>query len=420
MPMLVLECNDAGLRLSDAGGLREHSPGFAALDGAEVVVGEAARRRARLHPQRAHHRYWYLLDQQPLDPPLGRARSVADLAWMQLSALRAAAGDDELLLAVPGSFSAAQLALLLGLCRAAALRAVGLVDSAIAALSTLAVDTPVLHVDVQLHRFWLTRVDADGDELRRSGGSDLAKPGLTAVWDAAAGVIGEQFVRQTRFDPLHSAATEQQLYDALPGWLEAFAHSAAQTLELDSGTRIQRAHVDRETVQAALRPLLGRVVAALRGAWEPGVRVVLSDRAAAVPGLCALLLAEWPAAPAPLLLPATAAASGALAHAAVIRSSEAALPWVTRLARRTENAPPAAAEAPAPTHLLANDVAVPLSPAAAARAGLRIERRGAHWWLLPVAGLQCNDAAVGEPRALRIGDCLRLAQRELRLIRVED
>lgn len=420
--MWVLECNDAGLALSEDGVLRLQSPGIASLEAGKVVVGEAAWKRWRLAPRQSHHRYWYTLDQQPLDLPLGDARTAADLAWHQLRQLRETVGDHSLLLAVPASFERAQLALLLGLCRAAQLQAVGLVDSAVAAAVSRSRPGSVLHVDVQLHRFWLTRLEAAA-ELRRVSGSDLAKPGLTAVWDALASAIGEQFVRQTRFDPLHSAAVEQALYDQLPTWVRETDAVPSRTLELVVGGRVHRAQVARETLHAALAPLLRRMVAALQTDVTPQTQLLISARAAEVPGLVAALR-ELGAAQLEVL-PDDAVARGAAMHAERIRSEQAALPWVTRLPRAT--AEPGAAETavaadPAPvgepTHLLVGARAYRLHAKAPQLADWGLDWRDDACWL--AAGAHCNGVQLQHPRRLQVGDCIATGGGEARLIVVDD
>lgn len=421
--MWVLECNDAGLALSEDGVLRLVSPGIASLEAGAVVVGEAAWRRWRLAPRQSHHRYWYALDQQPLDPPLGTARTAADLAWHQLGHLRQTVGDQALLLAVPASFERAQLALLLGLCRAAQLKAVGLVDSALAAAVGRARPGPVCHVDVQLHRVWLTRLEAAA-ELRRVSGLDLAKPGLTAVWDALATAIGEQFVRQTRFDPLHSAAVEQALYDRLPAWVRETDAVPSRTLELAAGGRVYRAQVARETLHAALAPLLQRIVTALRAEVTPQTQLLVSARAAEVPGLVAAL--QGLGAAQLEVLPPDAVAQGAERHAAAIRSDQAALPWVTRLplAGLAESpAPEAAAAAPmrpidTPTHLLIGARAHRLGGNARLLADWGLDWREDGCWL--AAGARCNGVLLDRPRRLQGGDRIASAGGEAQLIVVDD
>jgi hypothetical protein len=369
----VLDLNDAALTVADGDRLLHASPGFACHDGRRLLIGDAARQQFRAQPRRVLSRYWYQLDQAPLPAPFGDARSHADLAWAQLAALREHGADGPLLLAVPGSFDSAQLSLLLALARAAKLDAVGLVDAAVAGASTVETAEQVLHVDVQLHRWWLTRLSRnEAGELARSGGEDLAKPGWLGVWDACAGVIATAFVQQTRYDPLHSAATEQALYDRLPGWLAQFGRGAAVTLELPAGLRSHRASFAADALDAALAPIVSRLAAGVAAAIrEPrSTTILLSAAAAGLPGLAGAI--QTATGIRPQMLDALAVTRGTLAHAARIRHDGEALPFVTRLPARgiaTREAEPMAA-ALSPTHLLIGDVALPLDATDAARLAL--------------------------------------------------
>ncbi len=72
--MRVLEVNDAGLRLCDGAQVLATEPGFASVSGDQIIVGERARQLARRSPQLSHSRFWYQLDQTPLERPLSRVR----------------------------------------------------------------------------------------------------------------------------------------------------------------------------------------------------------------------------------------------------------------------------------------------------------------------------------------------------------
>ncbi|MAY25708.1 MAG: hypothetical protein CMK02_05345 [Polycyclovorans sp.] len=439
--MRVLEVNDAGLRLCDGAQVLATEPGFASVSGDQIIVGERARQLARRSPQLSHSRFWYQLDQTPLERPLSRVRHTADLAYWHLRQLREAAEGQPLMLAVPSSFEADQLGLLLGLCRAAELGAVGLVDAAVAAVAAGApASAPgvVLHVDVQLHRVWLTRLAVDAAVVRGAG-HDLAKPGLVSVWDAAATVIAEAFVRQTRVDPLHSAASEQALYDALPDWLAQLSRSPVASLALTVGGRSHRISLARDAVVVALNPLLTRITQALRAdvAAAPDAQVMLSDRAAAIPGLIEALTTALGTAP--QVLTPLAAAQGALRHRALIQTGAEALPWVTRLpaaARAAPEAPeapettapvappaaPVQAALPPPTHLLLGDEATALVSDRVAEAwGLRVMvREDGAVGLRADSAVQLNGAPLVADTALKAGDWLQVQDRVLRVIRVRD
>ena len=84
MSLAVLELNDAELAIGDAAGIRARSPGFAHLLPQGAVVGEAARRRARLDPRRTISQFWVRLGTEPLHQPTPQVRHHADLAYQQL------------------------------------------------------------------------------------------------------------------------------------------------------------------------------------------------------------------------------------------------------------------------------------------------------------------------------------------------
>ena len=53
-------------------------------------------------------------------------------------------------------------------------------------------------------------------------------------------MVATNFVRETRFDPLHQATTEQRLHDLLPGWLQALADADETSAEIEFGATTYR------------------------------------------------------------------------------------------------------------------------------------------------------------------------------------
>ncbi|MDE2148852.1 MAG: hypothetical protein KGJ55_03240 [Gammaproteobacteria bacterium] len=398
--MVVIEFNDAGLIVADGGGLKLESPGYAVAEGRELWVGSPARARARLNPRRTHNRFWYQLDQQPLDPSIdGGARSSADLAYAHLQSLRGAAGDAPVLLAVPGAYDNTQLGLLLGIVRATGLHPIGLVDAAVAAASTVVTHPLCLHLDAQLHRFVLTRL-AGGARVARGRADEIAKPGLAALHDAFVAAIADAFVRQVRFDPLHGAHVEQALYDRLPGWLTALSDAPRSTLEMPAGGRSHRASLPREVLSEAVaeayRQIVAGIAGAVGGADRANVSLLVSHRIAALPGLIERIERECGVAC--TRLDPLAVTRGALVNADRIRSDGEALAYVTRLPGRTAAAAQRAA------------------PATAARIRLRDGRL----WLECEAGadVRVNGAPIEAPRALARGDRIEIGGQELRMMSI--
>lgn len=391
-----LEVTGAGLVLLGPAGVLAAEPAWAAFEGEAVLTGDAARGRSRLAPLFASNRHLEDPSTEPLPRQKPAVRSNADLVYAQLAALAPALGGEPAVLAVSSAYSLPQLSLLAAVAAAAGVRIAGLVDAAVAACAGLASTPRALCLDLEMHRAVLTELHR-ADELRR-GRVDIARGlGLRAFEDQAAGFVGRALVRATRFDPLHQAASEQLLYDRLPGWLAALADGeveiAIEHAGLRHATRLRRAEL-----VAALAPLAADVVRLVNAARRAGERLTLyaTARVASVPGLVAALAAIENCVL--VELPAGAAAGGARTHAAEVGG--AALEFVTALA----GAPPLAAAAvvaPAagrtPTHVIYQGRAYglgaePLAVGRSPQGGRTIELRG------PLAGVSrthCRLTASG-------------------------
>jgi len=365
--LAVLDLNDVELAIGNSGGILARSPGFAHIGSEGIAVGTAARSRARLDPRRTLSQFWSRLGTEPLHVASREARHHADLAYRQLLALHELAGRPaELLLAVPGSFSREQLSILLGIAERCSFHAVGLVDSALAAASTLALPAAAMHLELHLHQSVLTRLVNEHGQLARGEVRALPAAGLTQMLDRWARRASAAFIQQTRFDPLHSAATEQQLADSLPGWLAVLGTQDDVVAEVQQGANRYRAVLRADEMLEAVHSVYEQLLEALARDAGNGA-LLLGPQLARMPRFAARV-------PGAVTLEAEAAIRGALAHAAHIRGSERTLRFVTRLPSppRTPATPPvpaapapAAARAPAelpPTHLVAGTRALRLAP----------------------------------------------------------
>jgi hypothetical protein len=347
-----LEVTGAGLVLLGPGGVLAAEPAWAAFEGETVVTGAAARGRARLVPLFASNRHLEEPATEPLPRQKPAVRSNADLAYAQLRSLAPLLGAEPVVLAVSSAYGLPQLSLLAGIAAAAGVAVAGVVDAAVAASADVASTPRALYLDLEMHRAVLTELHRAG-ELRRGRVGTARGLGLRAVEDRAAEFVGRAFVRATRFDPLHQAASEQLLYDRLPDWLAAAAGGEAEVAIEHAGLR-HETRIRRAELAAALEPLAADVARLVNSARRAGERLTLyaTARVAAVPGLVATLAAIENCVL--VELPAGAAAGGARAHAEEVGG--AALEFVTALAGSPPLTTDAAAPAPvvgrAPTHLV--------------------------------------------------------------------
>jgi len=383
----VIEINDIALSVADRDGLRLSSPACAVLDGHELLLGEAALARARLNPRQTHDRFWAQLDQQPLHRPAGHARSHADLAWFHLKAIWQQVGraDDEAIIAVPPDWDHQQLALMLGIAQACDIRVVGLVAAPVAAASVAASRSDdAIYLDAQRQRIRGTDIGG-GREHRLGSSRELSRRGLAALHDSWAALIAEQFVHETRFDPMQHASSEQLLYTRLPAWQEALRAQDAASIELGFGQHSYRLRLSQQALVERALPDYTTLIDALRPSH--GVRVMLGHRLAELPGLVREFSRQGLAFD---ICTADAITRGVLQHFDVIRSDPSAPDYVTRLpsaiASRAGHGgelrdPPRAA----PTHLL----------------------RGWRAFALGATALALHEAA---PPALTAGAAVRVAQ----------
>jgi hypothetical protein len=426
MERVALVLIDSGLMTVGArGDVSEPSPGLALIDGDRIAVGTEAVRHARSDPRRIHSRFWQELGNEPLGRPFPAHLRTSDLAHAHLTELWQSLGRqvDEAILVVPGTATGEQLALLLGTAAAAGIPARGLVDAAVAAAADRATRPRCLHLDLHLHRAVLTEL-VHGTQVVRGRVWEDDRTGMLRMHDVWARTVAGLFVRHTRFDPLHRAASEQLLYLRLPGLVEALGDGDAARCTIDSGGREHAIEVDRRSLVEASRDTVRALSGwALEHADPASTTLLVSRTMASIPGLVSRL-ADEAGFDVSVVHPA-AAGSSALRHAGSIRSDEKALPFVTRLPgydARPPGAvtvavhPPGADGLPAPpTHLVIDGAArriteAPIAIGAGAGSGdaVTVRRVGPRVVVEAPPGVRVtvNGQEVAAAAALFVGDRL--------------
>jgi len=449
MKLLGLELCDAGILVAGDEPPRLlridedclESPGFALPAKKALITGRAAERQARLLPRRIMNRFWDSLSTAPLDPPLPAAGNLAEVACSHLGLVwnQARRFGNALVIAVPAGFQRTQLGLLLGMAQELGIAVQGFVSLPVAAAAP---EPGVLHlhVDVHLHRFEVSLLRA-GDRLELLEASTVSEKGLEGLHKLWAQAAAAEFVRMTRFDPLHSAETEQELYRRLPAVLAALQRAPATTVAIPAGHSSYSVSLMRAMILETARPVYDELLAAVQDAARRGAApgettcVQLSQRVAQLPGILERLrkipntrIVELPAGAAALALPSLwrELTDGRRPSGASFFSSR---PWAA--GNRSAPAEPAAA-APQPTHLLYRSLAYPLTATPlrigtqlpAQGRGIRIEANAdgidpEHCTVqlqdekvmltdLSSNGTFLNDRRVEGSVPLRIGDAIRL------------
>jgi len=293
--LLAAHLNDAGISVLDSERILYREPGFALLDDDQLTTGSAAYSYARVKPRRIQNRFWSDLQTGPLSDRRFQHLSAADLVSRQLEQIWAIIADrgDRLVLAVPAYMNNDNLSLLLGIVAEPKVPVIAMVDAAVAATRRPYPDAVPVPIDLSLHSTLLTRITQAG-QAQGDRSAVIDEAGLLALYDAWIRVIAEAFVQQSRFDPLHTAETEQVLQDRLSGLIQSASSDDTVSLEIDYRGVTHKAEIEALELVAAAAPVYQRIVSKLRALYRadevPAIQ--LSDRAARMPGLADMLVAR--------------------------------------------------------------------------------------------------------------------------------
>ena len=302
MPVIAFDIMDTGIRAarSDSDeplkvdGESTSSPGVALVTRGGVVTGVDAAHRACFHPSTARSRFWERLGAEPLDASDPRSGNQAELA---LAHLRAVAGavlreGDRAVFALPADYTARQLGIVVSIANELGIALEGVAPRPIAFDAGFTPGCACLFLDVGLHRSVLSIVDAvegESDDaclvLRES--HTCPDVGIDPFRRRWAKAIGGEFLRATRFDPLHDAASEQQLLDLVQPLADAIGPSGAEPLELRAGGRSHEISVTRRLLSQASEDLVRALAASAQSAAGAGgvSEIIIGGGAGRVPGL---------------------------------------------------------------------------------------------------------------------------------------
>lgn len=429
--MKLIELKDHRLSIRQPDGILAESPGFANIAGKEPVFGDAARQMARLHPRESFNQFWHQLSLDPLLLKTRWFRHNADLAHSHLQTITSGVDLGEgAILAAPTTYTRNHLAVLLGVVKQSNIKALGLVDHALLqAVSTGAEECIVL--DLQLHQAVLAAFRRHEGVLLKDKVVQIPGAGLLALYDAWSSAVVEEFLLQSRFDPTHSAETEQYISNQLETWMAASGSSGELLLEINHKGTVHQARLTHEAFVLRSKSLFARIARELPELASPeatlhvhGAHLNLPGLASAFPGIQGVA--------------DDAAMQVCLHHQdALVRPGEA-LAFVTRLTLANGAGAAAAMPTLLPTHVLYQHRAVALPQGRLAlgtppdslscarilpmpewqlpgAVTLQRSTRGVTVETFGAIDLRCNDAPIASGHVLKLGDRLQAGEHNLPL-----
>jgi hypothetical protein len=170
----------------------------------------------------------------------------------------------------------------------------GFVPLSLAASSHVCPKKMLLYLDIHLHRIEVIHLE-QGENLTLRDSVTTVEKGLHHLYRKMADTIAQEFVRSTRFDPFHQAASEQELYDRLPGILSHFQHNSSMVFEITGGSAPYSITLERDSIIHNAEPVYSemlRLIERMRnkqGKDGTSLTLQLSHRLSRLPGCKAML-----------------------------------------------------------------------------------------------------------------------------------
>jgi len=358
MRSFALEPDDRAFALARAGVTLDASPS-AVADGSAGEMGADA---------------WHALRRLPTSTSTGHLEGVLRAAQPSPEALSLVAAEvarrlrahapragERIWIAAPAYAEARGLGALLAIARHLSLPVDGFVDAAVASVAALELTGPAIVLELGLHHVAATLVERNQGAVSRRRSLVSERGGLLELYGAWLDFLNTHLVRQTRFDALHDAATEQQLFDLLPALAAEASQNGVATAALTAAGKRVAVAVTRDQLAHAAEPVwreIARLTHELRPAGT-ALALLIPQELAGLPG-GAETLAQFAGCEL-VSLPAGFAAAATSLFDLPPRSPGEAVRLLRRLPPLTQDALASRARrttlaaelpAPAPSHLL--------------------------------------------------------------------
>jgi len=277
MRPFAIELDDRSVSFAREGRVLSSAPS-AVWDGSTGdLPGANAWNGLRRHPTAASTRHLGSLLSQPIATDRAVALVAAEL--VRRLAAQAPTPEEKVWIAVPARAAPQGLSAMLAIARNLALPVDGFVDSAAASVAALGLEQTAIVLEVGMHHAAATYIDRDGAQVRRRRTVLSERGGLMSFYQGWLELVSTTMVKRTRFDPLHDAATEQQLFDSLAGWAREAADQGSANVVLTKATERFEVALTRDQFAQAGQSLhrdLVRLLHELRPAGAPVALLVPS------------------------------------------------------------------------------------------------------------------------------------------------
>jgi hypothetical protein len=287
MTIFAVELNDRAVSLARGGQVLTSAPStvFNGNGATASPAGANAWRQLRFQPMATSSRHLGTVLTQRSSPARAGMLVAAELqARLAEQPIR---DGERVWIATPAQAETNGLEALLGIARGLKLTVDGFIDSAAVTTAALESERNTIVLEVGLHHAAATAVDCEGSQARRRRSVLTERGGFIELYQVWLDLISTTMVKRTRFDPLHDAATEQQLFDAMPSVTQELASTGNVAAFVTKGKERFEVALTRDQLAQAAEPIYRCIVGLLhqlRPAGAP-LAIVVPCAVAELPGM---------------------------------------------------------------------------------------------------------------------------------------
>ena len=249
MAVFAIELDDRAAAMAREGRVLTSAPS-AVFDGTGgEPAGSNAWRELRSRPRAISTRHLSAVLTQRA--PSARADALLEAELKSRLAEQPVAEGERIWIVTPARAEAAGSTALLGITRRMGLPVDGFVDAAAVTSAALGSERNAIVLELGLHHAAATAVEFEGSQARRRRTVSTDRGGLIELYQVWLDLVSTTMVKRTRFDPLHDAATEQQLFAAIPALALEVARAGSTTASATRATSVTSDTNARGTTSAS-------------------------------------------------------------------------------------------------------------------------------------------------------------------------
>ncbi|MDB6100198.1 MAG: hypothetical protein JWO52_197 [Gammaproteobacteria bacterium] len=287
MTVFAIELNDRAVSIARGGEVLTSAPSavFNGNGTTAAPAGANAWRELRSQPMATSSRHLAaVLTQRSLS---ARAEMLVAAELKARLAEQPIREGERIWIATPAQAQPTGLEALLGIARRSGLPIDGFIDSAALTTAALEAERNTIVLELGLHHAAATAVDCEGSQARRRRSVLTERGGFVELYQVWLELITTMMVKRTRFDPLHDAATEQQLFDAMPSLTREVASTGNTVAIVTRGKERFEVALTRDQFAQAAEPIYRSSIGLLhqlRPAGAP-LAIVVPRTVADLPGI---------------------------------------------------------------------------------------------------------------------------------------